>query len=189
METLPELTEQEDTVLDRNNQVKPASVHLDILDNAISSAEEDDEIDNGIVFDANKEAKETDGLFREESEYVPALPTYSDSTSYLNRYTNQPIVDYMEPKTLSERVKEELLEAKRWRSFSIESAGAEDPTFLTNSVTVDASPVFNAETEPNVRNPWTDSPSSPPRSYMNEFGPGGPRKSTRDRAYSIETAF
>lgn len=199
MDPLPEVAEQEETVLDMSSKYqKSDSVHLDIPDAAPGGVsnpggddgidEEDDEED-AIFFTINNQSKETDNLVGdvENDGYLPALPSYSDASAHLSRYSNQPIVDYREPKTLTERVKEELLEAKRWRSFSIESAGTDEPPLLDGTTPPSG---INPATEMNIRSPWADSPSSPPRSYLNEFGAGGPRLSSgRERTYSIETGF
>lgn len=192
MDTLPEVAEQEETVLDLSIKYdKSDSVQLDIPDGppVVSDGEENiDEDDDAIFFTINNQARETDNLVDDVGSdgYLPALPSYSDQSTHLSRYSNQPIVDYSQPKTLSERVKEDLLEAKRWRSFSIESAGADEPQSLDGTPPMSG---VNPETELKIRSPWTDSPSSPPRSYLNEMGSGGPRVSTRERTYSIETGF
>lgn len=201
MDTLPEAAEVDETVLDMSGKYeKQDSVHLDIPDNfpVVSTGKEpaEDESDDGgedekdgISFTVNKnQSKETDNLVdgaEEDDGYLPALPSYSETPSHLSRYTNQPIVDYREPKTLSERVKEELLEAKRWRSFSIESTGSCEPPLLDGT----PSSGHDSEIEHKIQSPWADSPSSPPRSYLNEVGSGGPRISNRDGTFSVETGF
>jgi len=209
METLPEMTEAEETVLDVNaknplmsTEIKMSTStsgnHLDLPDGTHSigrivnqPAEDVEEEDpgmedvsdcesEGIVFlvDGNKGKYP---LIDHHEPYVPALPSYSDSSSHLSKYANQPVVDYREPKQLTERDKQDLFEAKRWRSFSIESAGAGGSEGSIEDPLLSSPPLRPNDTVIEIRNPWADSPSSPPRSYMSEFSSGGPRRSTKER--------
>lgn len=220
METLPEMTEAEDTLLDTNAKIplydlkapnSPSGNHLDLPDSVplvsndsgdVVAHQSDVESTEGIVFHV-PEPRENDALLAEQENtenadnvifhqnsspdepYVPALPSYSDSGAFLSKYANQPVIDYREPKQLTEKDKEDLIAAKRWRSFSIESAGGStgDGVDVDNhnhrkpdDVTVE------------IRSPWSDSPSStPPRSYMDEFGSGAPRRS--ERSFNSESRF
>ena len=208
METLPELTEAEDTVLDTNSKIPlydlkvPTShsgnhLHLDVPDSVPHTDDPDNinqsdaESSEGIVFHV-PESSEHDALLdghndddsdvihqdNGDESYMPALPSYSDSGAFLSKYANQPVIDYREPKQLTEKDKEDLIAAKRWRSFSIESAGAgqDGNCQKPDDVTVE------------IHSPWADSPTStPPRSYMDEFGSGGPRRS--ERTFNDESRF
>lgn len=209
METLPELTEAEETVLDLNSKIplydmkiSHSGNHLDTFDavrrhNDLAE-HSDAESTEGIVFHVPEPKEHEPLLDRNDSDdndvgihqasdhepYVPALPSYSDSGSFLSKYANQPVVDYREPKQLTEKDKEDLIAAKRWRSFSIESAGAGSDDSQNDTQQNKKPDDVTVE----IRSPWADSPtSSPPRSYMDEFGAGGPRRS--ERSFNEESRF
>lgn len=221
MDTLPEMTEAEDTVLDTNAKIplydmkvpnSQSGNHLDVPDYLplVNNGNEDNDVDHqadtgstdGIVFHV-PEPRESDALLAEhennddvifhpnngtdDEPYVPALPSYSDSGAFLSKYANQPVIDYREPKQLTEKDKEDLIAAKRWRSFSIESAGgASNGDGIVNNDQIDHRKPDDVTVE--IRSPWSDSPTStPPRSYMDEFGSGAPRRS--ERSFNSESRF
>lgn len=229
METLPEMTEAEDTVLDTNAKIplydmkvssSQSGNHLDVPDSVSLVNKDANNVDHltdtesteGIVFHV-PEPRENDALLAKhenndnddigdvviflpnngsDEPYVPALPSYSDSGAFLSKYANQPMVDYREPKQLTEKNKEDLIAAKRWRSFSIESAGGasgDDGVEDVNNEQVDNQNHRKPDdVTVEIRSPWSDSPSStPPRSYMDEFGSGTPRRS--ERSFNSESRF
>ena len=161
MDTLPEVTETDDTVLD---VVKSTY-------NKRSSDSDDGETEGMIIFKARD---------NESQDGVPELPSFSDSSLRLPSYTDtsplhlsqdsNPLLD-KSSKQLSERDKTEMANLSRWRAFSVESYSPKDDA---------------AETIVEIRDPWAEDSSSPPsRAYIDDIA----ASKFRERTYSMETGF
>jgi len=165
MDTLPEVTEGEETILDLKSI---ANQHK--YDSSASSSGEDSE-DGGIQFSPKQKA-DTSLL---DNEYIPALPLSSNTPVHHNLYAAAAVRDDRS-KNLSERDFAGMQEASNWRSFSISSDTSSVENLPAAIDTGDDDVIIH------IKDPWADDTNDSPAKTSHDA-------MTRERTYSMETGF
>jgi len=139
METLPENDSEDSSVVDRNSST--ARLTSNTNNNSGESSASDSGEEGIVVHFGDKrrnEAQPVDATL----EFVPSLPGFDENSPQLSRYDNKAVVDRKETDDLSLRDKIGLDEAKKWRTYTIQSetgegVAANEPPPVTEDSVID----------------------------------------------------
>ena len=176
MDTLPEVTEYDEPILDSKSSfkqlTKKGSTDTFKRRNPGYSSEDHTEGesdtpdgDDGIQFTA----KSDDEPLLLANEYIPALPLSSDTAVHMS-LSNNAVLDNRS-KNLSEKDQAQIREAVKWRSFS-ESSG--ENSYEVKDVVID------------INDQWRDDP--PPYEKLDSKD-NSENMENKDRTFSIETGL
>ena len=148
METLPENDSEDTSVLDRKSSTANlTSLGIPNNNSGESSASDSEE---GIVVHFGEKHSNTRQQRSDTLDWVPSLPGFDENSPQLSRYNDK---DRSDAKELSQRDKLGLDEAKKWRSYTIQSLGGDNAAeeVIANDATIlNKPPPPTTETEDSV---------------------------------------